>query len=77
MSDEQKYKNGTRVIVDWDDVGPKPCVIFKLNKKTKFGLRDYYSVISEKGQILGAEIRAISINKQYYREKRLNKILNK
>lgn len=80
MSMKHPYKEGTIVIVDWGDIGPRRCTIneYVKSKKSLGGtMVDYYTVKTEKGQILLAGKKETNVDTQYYRELRLNKLLNK
>jgi len=75
-----EIKPGTRVIVDWEDSKGQVAIIqddSHYNKLRNVSTRRYYNVKKiSGGDTLIAGVEQVRIDKQYYRNKRLNKLLN-
>ena len=87
----KSYKKGTHIIVDWDYAGdsykefPKECIISKerhldrwSNSKmiqTHYSVKVYDPKFGTHGKIVTVPSSRISLDLQYYREKRLKQIL--
>jgi len=70
---------GTRVIVNWDDIGKRVCHIHQqLGKGRDLNgnkLKPYYIVKTEDGKMLYSSMKNTVIDNEYYREEKLKTIL--
>ena len=73
----EQFKKGDRVIVEWENIDPNKGLVGRDRCVIITRKYDYYEVMTRDGRRLYAKMSKTELDVQYYREQRLNKLLDK